>query len=121
MKYNIIGDIHGRSNWKRLVREDCVNIFVGDYFSPYVPMEIEDQIANFMDIIMYKSKHPETIILLGNHDEDHWHIHERYSRFDPIHFAEIKAIFEENKDYVQVAYSIENKAIVTHAGVSLIW
>ena len=35
MKYNIIGDIHGRTSWKELVIEDGINIFVGDYFSPY--------------------------------------------------------------------------------------
>ena len=39
--YNIIGDIHARVCWKNLVQEDCVNIFVGDYFDPYeyVPHE----------------------------------------------------------------------------------
>lgn len=27
--FNIIGDIHGRDTWKRLVDEYCINIFVG--------------------------------------------------------------------------------------------
>lgn len=121
MKYNIIGDIHGRTGWKDLVREDCINIFVGDYFSPYEPIKFEDQQNNFMDIIMYKVNHPETVLLIGNHDEDHWHIHEHYSRYDAFHFIDIKTLFEENKDFFQIAYSIENKALVTHAGVSLIW
>lgn len=121
MKYNIIGDIHCRDNWKKLVREDCVNIFVGDYFSPYFPYPFEDQVSNFMDIIMYKTNHPETVLLLGNHDEDHWHIHERYSRFDSEHFETIRELFEENKDYFQIAYSIEDKILVTHAGVSVVW
>ena len=29
--YNIIGDIHGRKGWKELVKDNCINIFVGDY------------------------------------------------------------------------------------------
>mgnify|MGYP006874643990 CR=1 FL=1 len=31
MLYNLIGDIHGRDAWQQLVREDAVNIFMGDY------------------------------------------------------------------------------------------
>lgn len=41
--YNIIGDIHGRTCWKDLVREDCVNIFVGDYFDPYDGIQFEER------------------------------------------------------------------------------
>ena len=34
-KYVVIGDIHCRDNWKRLILKDAVHVFVGDYFSPY--------------------------------------------------------------------------------------
>ena len=53
MKYNIIGDIHSRTNWKKLLKDDCINIFVGDYFSPYFPYSFEEQVNVFMDIILY--------------------------------------------------------------------
>lgn len=119
--YNIIGDIHSRDVWKKLVREDCINVFVGDYFSPYEYHTFEEQEECFMDIVLYKIKHPETIMLIGNHDEDHWHIREMYSRFDMKHCEDISRLFEENKDYLQLAYSIENKILITHAGVSVIW
>ena len=119
--YNIIGDIHSRDVWKKLVREDCVNVFVGDYFSPYEYHTFNEQEECFMDIVLYKMKHPETIMLIGNHDEDHWHIREMYSRFDMRHYEDISRLFEENKDYLQIAYSIENKILVTHAGVSKLW
>ena len=49
--YNIIGDIHGRDAWKRLVDEDCINIFVGDYFDPYDKIHFMDLQYNFMEII----------------------------------------------------------------------
>ena len=37
MLYNLIGDIHGRDAWRQLVREDAVNVFLGDYLNPYGP------------------------------------------------------------------------------------
>lgn len=121
MKYNIIGDVHSRSIWRKLVREDCINVFVGDYFSPYFPYSFDEQAKEFMDIIMYKVKHPETILLIGNHDEDHWHIQEQYSRFNYSHVNDIKQLFEENKDFFQIAYSIDNKILISHAGVTTNW
>lgn len=119
--YNIIGDIHGRDNWKKVVREDSVNIFVGDYFSPYHQCAFSDQVRVFKEIIEFKKNHPETVLLIGNHDEDHWHIREEYSRFDGINVEKITELFEENKDLFQVAYSIDNKMLVTHAGVTVPW
>ena len=122
MLYNIIGDIHGRNCWINLVREDAINIFVGDYFSPYEDMYFEDVKRNFLDIIEYKKKHwDNTILLIGNHDEDHWHICEGYSRHDRENEDEIRRLFEMHKGLFQVAYSIENKVLVTHAGVSYVW
>ena len=121
MRYNIIGDIHARTIWKELVIDDAVNIFVGDYFSPYFPYPFEDQEKNFLDIIQYKKDHPQTILLVGNHDEDHWHICEGYSRCDYVNRTKIQKLFSDNADLFQAAYSIENKILVTHAGVSSWW
>lgn len=121
MRYNIIGDIHGRTSWKKLLIEDGVNIFVGDYFSPYDKRSYESQKKNFLDIMSYAERHPETVTLIGNHDEDHWHIQEHYSRFDAKNCQDIHDTLEQFKDRLQVAYSIENKALVTHAGVSALW
>lgn len=122
MKYNIIGDIHGRTSWKQLMKDDCINIFVGDYFSPYFPYPFEDQQQNFLDIITYKSEHPETILLVGNHDEDHWHINEHYSRHDFDNELIIREMFNEFKDLFQIAYATaDNNVLISHAGVSIVW
>lgn len=122
MRYNIIGDIHGRTCWKDLVQKEAINIFVGDYFSPYHEIPWEEQKQNFLDIINYKTEHSNTILLIGNHDEDHWHcMRSGCSRHDYDHDNEIKQMFEEFADYFQVAFSIENKVLVTHAGVSYVW
>ncbi len=70
--YNIIGDIHGRDTWKRLVDDNCVNVFVGDYFDPYLDFTIEELERNFMEIVEYKRKHRKnTVLLYGNHDMDY--------------------------------------------------
>ena len=39
--YNIIGDIHGMTNWKMFVKDDAVNVFLGDYFDPYTNISFE--------------------------------------------------------------------------------
>lgn len=125
MKYNIIGDIHGRTSWKELVIEDGINIFVGDYFSPYhSEYTFEKCKQNFLNIVQFKKEHPETILLLGNHDADHWQwlvSRTHMSRHDYNHENEICKLFEQNKELFQIAYSIDNKYLVTHAGVSMIW
>ena len=120
-KYVIIGDIHCRESWKRLIVEGAVHVFVGDYFSPYMDLPFDEQVRRFNEIIQFKKDHPETILLVGNHDEDHWHICEGYSRQDKAHIPQIRALFEKNKDFFQAAYSIENRVLVTHAGVSAYW
>lgn len=124
MKWNFIGDIHGRTCWKELVQDDCTNVFLGDYFSPYEVIPFEEQMNNFMDIVVYKGNHPDTIMLVGNHDEDHWHWLRglsNCSRHDFVHEEEIKAIFEENSDYLQLAYAPNDKVIATHAGITSTW
>ena len=46
---------------------------------------------------------------------------EAYSRHDRENEDKIKQLFLDNKQYFQMAYSIENKVLVTHAGVTLPW
>ena len=124
MIYNLIGDIHGRDSWKELVQDNAINIFVGDYFDPYVDyndIPFEKCKANFLEIIEYKKKHPKTILLIGNHDNAYLHAPYDNNRYVHEYKDEICKIFEENKDLFQIAYSIENKALVTHAGVSYVW
>ena len=120
-KCNVIGDTHGLTSWKELVIDDAVNVFVGDYFSPHRFIPYEDVKKNFLEIIEYKKKHPQTVLLIGNHDEDHWHICEIYQRHHYEHRTEIQQLFEENKDLFQAAYSFKNQILITHAGVSKGW
>lgn len=120
--YNIIGDIHGRTCWKELVQEDCVNIFVGDYFDPYDDIAFDDLMQNFADIIAFKTQHPETVLLYGNHDMHYLSSSDRSSRYDYLHAAEIRQAFATNRHLFRgAAYAISDTILVTHAGVTREW
>lgn len=124
MKYNIIGDIHGRTVWEDLIDDEAINVFVGDYFSPYhYDITWEQQKQNFINIVNYKIEHPDNVILLiGNHDEDHWHwIYTGCSRHNFEHEEDIRSLFEKYKHLFQAAYAIDNKYLITHAGLSILW
>lgn len=120
MKYQFFGDIHGETSWKDLLDPEATQVFLGDYFSPYKLQTFEQCRDNFLDILVLKNEKPETILLLGNHDEDHWHIMEEYSRFDYLHVDQIWQLFEGNKDKFQIAYAIGDY-LITHAGVTKEW
>lgn len=126
MTYNIIGDNHGLPVWKSLVIDECINVFVGDYFDPYSSqITFEECKQNFLELIDYKILHPETILLYGNHEQHYLYygvLDERYSRFDSRHALEIQMLLKEYAPYFTgIAYSINNKYLVTHAGVSIFW
>lgn len=120
--YNIIGDIHGRTSWKELVKDDCTNIFVGDYFDPYDEIPYDELMRNFRDILAYKASHPQTVLLYGNHDLHYITTKDRSSRYDKQHAEQIAQIFESTKSqFAGVAFAIRDVALVTHAGVSKEW
>ena len=120
--YNIIGDIHGRTCWKNLVREDGVNIFVGDYFDPYGYVPQVERMVNFQDILEFKRQHPETVLLYGNHDLHYLIADEHYSRYEPRFANEYWHAFTQAQPLFHgIAYPIADKALVTHAGVTKEW
>jgi hypothetical protein len=120
MHINVIGDIHGRKSWKALVSDDCVNVFVGDYFDPYEKISHEQLRENFLDIVAYKQAHPESILLIGNHDKHYILGIEESTRYDHHFAAEAQKMLTENADLMQAAAAFGD-TLITHAGVSAIW
>lgn len=123
MPYNIIGDIHGQDYWKDIIREDCVNIFVGDYFDSKHGRTVEEVVANFRDIIDFRIKHPETILLYGNHDLNYILDLDYRSRFSRKDYREIysRLLHDTDELFYGVAYAIDDKTLVSHAGVTKEW
>ena len=123
MTYNLIGDIHGRNSWRQLVRTDMINIFLGDYLDPYDRDNLQadsTEYDNLQDIIRFKQQHPETILLLGNHDL-HYLWDEHYSRYNDEHAERYAQLIREHLHLFQAAYAIGDRVLVTHAGVTRPW
>ena len=123
MTYNLIGDIHGRNSWRQLVRTDMINIFLGDYLDPYDRDNLQadsTEYDNLQDIIRFKQQHPETILLLGNHDL-HYLWDEHYSRYNDERAERYAQLIREHLHLFQAAYAIGDRVLVTHAGVTRPW
>lgn len=124
MKILGIGDIHGRSDWKKILDQekdyDKV-VFIGDYFDSFDIPGLT-QISNFKDILKFKSDNLDKVVLLiGNHDYHYLGgVNERYSGYQGYLRFEIEMILEDNKSLLQMCYQHDN-FIFTHAGISKDW
>lgn len=123
MKTVVLGDTHGRSNWKLAIyQEEPVDrvIFMGDYFDSFDISGVE-QIDNFKQIIKYKEDNPqvEVVLLIGNHDH-HYFPEIGYSGTSGYQSGiapSITQVIEENRHHLQMAYEF-GEYLFTHAGVS---
>ena len=120
MKTIIIGDIHGRDVWKKIVEHENADkvIFIGDYFDSF-DISPSNQMNNFLDIIEYKkSSGKEVIMLIGNHDYHYMKgVEESYSGYKAGPRPSIEFILEDNKEHLQMAYQ-DGEFLFSHAGVS---
>jgi predicted MPP superfamily phosphohydrolase len=118
----VLGDTHGRSNWKLAIHQEQPDrvIFIGDYFDSFEFSGVE-QIDNFKQIIQYKENNPqvEVVLLIGNHDH-HYFPEIGYtgtSGYQSKIAPSITQVIDENRHHLQMAYGFENY-LFTHAGVS---
>ena len=119
-----IGDIHGRTIWKKIIDlEPAADryIFFGDYFDPYEPIPFDVQAQNFRDILNLKARLGERVVLLlGNHDYHYYTDVRPYSRYDFRNAGTIKSLLTENLEAFQIAFQFGN-FLCSHAGVSSTW
>jgi hypothetical protein len=126
VKTVVLGDTHGRSNWKlALYQEEPIDrlIFIGDYFDSFDIPGVE-QIHNFKEIVQYKEKNPqvEVVLLIGNHDH-HYFPEIGYtgtSGYQSKIAPSITQVIDENRHHLSMAYGFDNY-LFTHAGVSPIF
>jgi hypothetical protein len=123
MKTVVLGDTHGRSNWKLAIyQEEPIDklIFIGDYFDSFDIPGLE-QIHNFKEIIQYKEKNPqvEVVLLIGNHDYHYFPEigHTSTSGYQNKIAPSITQVIDENRYHLQMAYQMD-EFLFTHAGVS---
>ena len=126
----ILGDIHGRDIWKKIVEVEQsadVVVFVGDYFDSRDRVAGAKQLQNFKDIVAYKhhtesNSHKRVVLLFGNHDFHYmpWFTREPYSGYLPYMAAKYKRVLVETLPQMRVAFALGN-VLVSHAGVSVEW
>lgn len=127
MKLLAIGDIHGRSAWKSIVRSNAFDkvIFMGDYFDTFDPITPEEQLSNFLEIVRFKKQNPEKVVLLiGNHDFHYLPVALqagiRYSGFQSPFAGVFSEVLARHLDQLQVTY-LHEQILFTHAGVTHSW
>jgi len=122
----IIGDIHGRSDWEKILGIALPKfyhiVFLGDYVDSFDirPRLILD---NFRKILGYKKKYPDRItLLLGNHDYAYIDDHITTSGYNHIWALAYKEFFQKNREYFDVAWGHTNNkdkyTLATHAGLT---
>jgi len=131
----IVGDVHGRDQWKQIVAQekdaDKV-VFLGDYFDSFNVSTVE-QMHNFKEIVEFKEtsftnagtedQHKtKVIMLLGNHDHHYYPgiSDSSTSGYQTRMAFVIKQLVEENKHHFQIAHR-EGEFVFTHAGLSSTW
>ena len=122
-KVIVLGDIHGRDIWKKIVEANSdadLFLFIGDYFDSF-HIDILTQMHNFREIIKFKNENPDKVItLIGNHD---FHYTSAcigsYSGFNYSIFYNMKLELDEliRNGILLIAHQIDN-LLFTHAGVT---
>jgi len=123
-KIVIIPDVHGRTFW-RTVLDNTENkiIFLGDYTDPYEYEGItdEDALREFEDIIRFKKRNMDRVILLlGNHDLGYIYPIFATCRHSNKYFMRFHNMFMQNFSLFQIAHQ-EGDILFTHAGVTKDW
>ncbi|WP_300752482.1 metallophosphoesterase [uncultured Brachyspira sp.] len=126
MKIAVVGDLHGKDCWKRLLEgrfsEFDKIIFMGDYSDDsWVRFCDEDIINNLEDVIEFKKNHNDNVeLLIGNHDFQYIVGYPTASRYRESYAKEMNEIFNDNTDLFKPIH-IENNYIFTHAGITNGW
>lgn len=125
MEILVLPDIHSRSFWKEAVDKWTGQIiFLGDYIDPYSfewPDELPNSVNSLLEILDFKDCNQERVtLLLGNHDFHYLFKGYNGSRLDFINWDTLHQIYNEDKEFFQVAKQIDD-TLFTHAGVSKDW
>ena len=126
-KIVVIGDIHGKSIWKEIVKKESdadTIIFIGDYLDSY-EYNAETMANNFNDIEAFKVNAPidqEVVLLVGNHDLSYICSICKCSGYDvglnDLIGAKITELFRSG--FIKTFHR-EGKIIFSHAGITKKW
>lgn len=125
MKIALISDIHGRNNWKEIIKS-CFNnvdkvVFIGDYVDSF-DISSKEINENFVEIIKFAKNNKEKVILiLGNHDFYYYYYYSRKQKgFRHQDLIILNTLFESNTELFKLFYKQDNY-IFSHAGITNSW
>lgn len=126
MKILVLGDIHARTCWEKIVEKESPDkvIFLGDYVSTHDKVSDKQQIDNFENILKFKENNNNEVILLrGNHDMQH--LMGNLDTFEcsgyfPIVGNWCQKNYERIMKNTQWIY-IDGEFMFSHAGVTETW
>lgn len=134
MKTIIIGDIHGRDDWKKIkeIYDPEYNVvFLGDYFDSFT-IKAGKQKNNFSEIMEFATNNSRRVkMLIGNHDLQYMYKgRQAVSGYQKHDHLEIGALLDHayNNKLMEIAHSmpvtfegVTRPVILTHAGVTKRW
>ena len=124
MKVAIIGDLHGKSCWKHLLKDNNFDkiVFLGDYSDDsWVTFTDKEIVDNLKDIIEFKKNNNSKVeLLIGNHDFQYIVGYPTASRYRKSYADELNKIFNDNRDIFNAVYVLKDY-IFTHAGITNGW
>ena len=126
MKIAVIGDLHGKGCWKKLLegRTDSFDkiVFMGDYSDDsWVTFSDEEIVNNLKEVIEFKkNNNDKAVLLIGNHDFQYIVGYPTASRYRKSYAKEMNEIFNNNTSIFDTIY-IYNGYIFTHAGITNGW
>lgn len=123
MNHIIIPDLHGLTCWEIVKAIPNIDkyIFLGDYTDSFT-IKNPQILENLENIIQFKLDNMDKVeLLLGNHDIQYmFSPNFRCSGFRAEMLADLKRIFETNRNIFNIAYQYKNH-IFTHAGICQNW
>lgn len=125
MQVGFIGDIHGRSHWKDIIKSSPEVehwVFIGDYVDSFFVPDIVI-LHNLNEIIQTKLANPEKITLLwGNHDVMYAipEVAGKCAGYRMNMYVALSELFRSHLSLFQYAWQRGN-VLATHAGVTSEW
>jgi predicted MPP superfamily phosphohydrolase len=122
----VIGDVHGTTYWKDIVKEykkedSDVVVFLGDYLDDYYKTPNEC-LENLMNIFEYRRFTPNVHMLVGNHDYHYMdHSIQKYSGYNDKFSKVYNSVINDNYALLELTYTFElnnYKYVCSHAGIS---
>ena len=127
-KLVVIGDIHGRAVWRKIVDDNPDAdkfIFLGDYFDSYEKKYYPSrQVFNFKQILQLQEElgKDKVILLLGNHDYHYFNNSEKYSGYSQTTYFDANPLLKENYRNGNIKiFHVEDNILFSHAGFSEYW